>query len=510
MSILQHWFRWGPVEEGDETRNDDEDDPTNTSVSSIGRSSSTSSGEDDERAQRWLTQFPPYGSNKASFDFLEDEVGGGDDAPTSQQQHENNLSSHQNNGTTPYFINNNASNNGDWPTDDEEAHLWKITAPTTPTSARAQKQQQYQQQHRLIVEQDMDEATFVGTPISPRGDSNSNSNAVVVVVDESKQHWMPDQLCKQCYNCESTFTFYRRRHHCRLCGQVFCNVCSGYFIKKSGGNITLRSCRLCYEQLQQQPPTVTAQTQPTQQQQQQQQANNIKSPETPTPVSPLPVNAVKAEEATNNNKLAPSSLALPLLYNTSLQTQLALQHGVQQPLLPQYVDNTDLHSPHEESSDTIPLTTDLPQQQQSSEGAFVPSANEASDPSLSSSAIVVAEQQSVPTTTRRSIMTTTSAAATSLSTALTEYQEQEKQMGNRHLGLTAACHLETLAESLLETDAPLLWNKATPVQRRRWISALMTHATKCCATVNPQVKKGDSLDLRPYCKIKGKKPTVLS
>ena len=83
--------------------------------------------------------------------------------------------------------------------------------------------------------------------------------AVVVVVAASdvtddRQHWMPDQLCKQCYSCELPFTVFRRRHHCRLCGQVFCNACSAHFVPNS----TIRVCHLCHEQVQE-----------TQQQQQQ-------------------------------------------------------------------------------------------------------------------------------------------------------------------------------------------------------------------------------------------------
>lgn len=42
-----------------------------------------------------------------------------------------------------------------------------------------------------------------------------------VIVDDGKQHWMPDSLCKQCYSCEAPFTMLRRKHHCRLCGMIF-------------------------------------------------------------------------------------------------------------------------------------------------------------------------------------------------------------------------------------------------------------------------------------------------
>ena len=30
---------------------------------------------------------------------------------------------------------------------------------------------------------------------------------------------MDDDLCKECYDCKSTFTTWRRKHHCRICGK---------------------------------------------------------------------------------------------------------------------------------------------------------------------------------------------------------------------------------------------------------------------------------------------------
>ena len=40
-----------------------------------------------------------------------------------------------------------------------------------------------------------------------------------------RQFWMPDSSCKECYDCGSKFTTFLRRHHCRICGQIFCSRC---------------------------------------------------------------------------------------------------------------------------------------------------------------------------------------------------------------------------------------------------------------------------------------------
>ncbi|KAG6736171.1 hypothetical protein POTOM_061102 [Populus tomentosa] len=42
----------------------------------------------------------------------------------------------------------------------------------------------------------------------------------------SRDFWMPDQSCRVCYECDSQFTIFNRRHHCRLCGRVFCAKCT--------------------------------------------------------------------------------------------------------------------------------------------------------------------------------------------------------------------------------------------------------------------------------------------
>jgi hypothetical protein len=54
--------------------------------------------------------------------------------------------------------------------------------------------------------------------------SSTTTNSSVQDFYNSRQHWMPDQLCKHCYACDTPFTVFRRRHHCRLCGQVFCSA----------------------------------------------------------------------------------------------------------------------------------------------------------------------------------------------------------------------------------------------------------------------------------------------
>jgi 1-phosphatidylinositol-3-phosphate 5-kinase len=67
---------------------------------------------------------------------------------------------------------------------------------------------------------------------------NTNSNPSVTKIIRrlrgeglSKTYWMADENCKECYDCKSVFTTWRRKHHCRICGQIFCSRCAPNIIK---------------------------------------------------------------------------------------------------------------------------------------------------------------------------------------------------------------------------------------------------------------------------------------
>lgn len=62
-----------------------------------------------------------------------------------------------------------------------------------------------------------------------------------------KQYWMPDSNCKECYECGDKFTTFRRRHHCRICGQIFCRTCCNQGIpgRILGYTGDLRVCTYC-------------------------------------------------------------------------------------------------------------------------------------------------------------------------------------------------------------------------------------------------------------------------
>eukprot|EP00051_Salpingoeca_urceolata_P010365 m.126669 g.126669 ORF g.126669 m.126669 type:complete len:346 (-) comp16683_c0_seq2:43-1080(-) len=59
--------------------------------------------------------------------------------------------------------------------------------------------------------------------------------------------WQPDESTGNCTACQSQFTLFRRRHHCRSCGNIFCGACSSYkqTLAHFGINHPVRVCREC-------------------------------------------------------------------------------------------------------------------------------------------------------------------------------------------------------------------------------------------------------------------------
>ncbi|KAK3518816.1 hypothetical protein QTP70_014873, partial [Hemibagrus guttatus] len=63
-----------------------------------------------------------------------------------------------------------------------------------------------------------------------------------------EQWWLVDREATHCLSCKSQFTWWLRKHHCRLCGRIFCYYCSNNFVSTRSGVKKERCCRECYTQ----------------------------------------------------------------------------------------------------------------------------------------------------------------------------------------------------------------------------------------------------------------------
>ena len=74
-------------------------------------------------------------------------------------------------------------------------------------------------------------------------------NTTAEVDPKTLSYWIPDEDCEQCWLCEKQFSAFRRKHHCRLCGRIFCYACSS--MVNLGFVQPIRMCHRCYEVIKQ-------------------------------------------------------------------------------------------------------------------------------------------------------------------------------------------------------------------------------------------------------------------
>uniref|UniRef100_A0A915E839 FYVE-type domain-containing protein n=1 Tax=Ditylenchus dipsaci TaxID=166011 RepID=A0A915E839_9BILA len=81
--------------------------------------------------------------------------------------------------------------------------------------------------------------------------SNADTSLIDYQKSEFRRYWMPDSTGRECYECKEKFSAFRRRHHCRLCGQIFCGKCSNRQVNGAelGYSGVLRLCTFCADQV---------------------------------------------------------------------------------------------------------------------------------------------------------------------------------------------------------------------------------------------------------------------
>ncbi|KAI9842668.1 MAG: 1-phosphatidylinositol-3-phosphate 5-kinase [Thelocarpon superellum] len=145
---------------------------------------------------------------------------------------------------------------------DRETDPVKDTERDTP--ARQRKKRLREARER---DDEVDSATSIRSASTgnhtdrPRGPRRPPSNALIpeeghddtsTAVQElksrilSKDFWMRDENCKECFDCGLAFSTWRRKHHCRICGQIFDARCTSLISGERFGLAgTLRVCKRC-------------------------------------------------------------------------------------------------------------------------------------------------------------------------------------------------------------------------------------------------------------------------
>ncbi|KFO33421.1 RUN and FYVE domain-containing protein 1 [Fukomys damarensis] len=70
--------------------------------------------------------------------------------------------------------------------------------------------------------------------------------------------WLKDDEATHCKQCEKEFSISRRKHHCRNCGHIFCNTCSGSELALPSYPKPVRVCDSCHTLLLQRCSSTTS------------------------------------------------------------------------------------------------------------------------------------------------------------------------------------------------------------------------------------------------------------
>ncbi|CAB1324905.1 unnamed protein product [Coregonus sp. 'balchen'] len=63
------------------------------------------------------------------------------------------------------------------------------------------------------------------------------------------QAWLKDDEATQCKHCQKEFSIARRKHHCRNCGDIYCNSCSSNELALPSYPRPVRVCDICHSLL---------------------------------------------------------------------------------------------------------------------------------------------------------------------------------------------------------------------------------------------------------------------
>lgn len=110
--------------------------------------------------------------------------------------------------------------------------------------------QDYQRSARKLVE---------AYPDLAKDAVSQRASKQIVSKPSSHAHWVPNQQRAQCRTCKTDFGVFTRKHHCRLCGEVFCDNCTrkqldinnpldeGRTGRLAGLHRNQRVCDACYD-----------------------------------------------------------------------------------------------------------------------------------------------------------------------------------------------------------------------------------------------------------------------
>uniref|UniRef100_A0A6C0C1V7 FYVE-type domain-containing protein n=1 Tax=viral metagenome TaxID=1070528 RepID=A0A6C0C1V7_9ZZZZ len=59
-------------------------------------------------------------------------------------------------------------------------------------------------------------------------DNKTKKSTPISIPKRKPAIWIPDKKVNRCFKCNGNFNILKRKHHCRLCGRIFCSYCTKF------------------------------------------------------------------------------------------------------------------------------------------------------------------------------------------------------------------------------------------------------------------------------------------
>mmetsp|Transcript_18866 Transcript_18866/g.55956 ORF Transcript_18866/g.55956 Transcript_18866/m.55956 type:complete len:1838 (+) Transcript_18866:503-6016(+) len=63
---------------------------------------------------------------------------------------------------------------------------------------------------------------------------------------QALREWQTDDDAAECGGCNVEFSMFNRRHHCRICGQIYCSTCLKHKVMTTAKSKPVKSCQECF------------------------------------------------------------------------------------------------------------------------------------------------------------------------------------------------------------------------------------------------------------------------
>jgi len=73
-----------------------------------------------------------------------------------------------------------------------------------------------------------------------------NQSLQMECAKQQNRKWKDDSIVTACSHCSKEFSLTIRKHHCRMCGEIFCNECSSKNATIPSSKKPVRVCDACY------------------------------------------------------------------------------------------------------------------------------------------------------------------------------------------------------------------------------------------------------------------------